>query len=107
LVGDYAVLDDPAFTDPFVTGEAQRLDPRELVVYSFQALEAWGREHDCPRMDDQTPHEFAGRLRRTSADVGRQAKVLADLYCAAAYSKQPLSTANIGQLAMLWKSLVT
>ena len=46
------------FPDPFATGDAQRWSPRELVAYSFQALEAWGREHGCQRGPEQTPHEL-------------------------------------------------
>jgi len=92
------------FANPFLTGEARRLAPHELVVYSFRALEAWGREHDCPRMEDQTPHEFANRLGFAFTEVGREATILADLYCAAAYSPQPLTTTSVSQLERLWSS---
>jgi hypothetical protein len=94
-----------AFPDPFASGAARQLDPRELVIYTFRALEAWGREHDCPRMDDQTPHEFAGRLALAAEDVGREATRLADLYCAVAYSNLPLVPAHVGRLENLWKIL--
>jgi hypothetical protein len=94
-----------AFADPFATGEAGRLSPRELVVYTFHALEAWGREHDCARKDDQTPHEFAGQLTLAAEDIGREATRLADFYCAAAYSNLPLAPANVGSLENLWKTL--
>ncbi len=94
-----------AFADPFATGEAQRLDPRELVLYTFQALEAWARDHQLPRMDDQTPHEFAGQLARMAEDIGRESNRLADLYCAAAYSNLPLAWSKVGRLEDLWKTM--
>jgi hypothetical protein len=94
-----------AFADPFATGEAQRLDPRELVLYTFQALEAWARDHQLPRMDDQTPHEFAGQLARVADDIGREANRLADLYGAAAYSNLPLAWSTVGCLEDLWKTM--
>ena len=36
------------FSDPFTSGLASRFSPVELVRYTFEAVEAWGREHDCP-----------------------------------------------------------
>lgn len=92
-----------AFPDPFATGEAQRWSPRDLVAYSFQALEAWGREHGCQRGQEQTPHEFAGCLAACDATVGREAGNLADLYCCAAYSSGGLPRDRVGRLQELWQ----
>lgn len=94
-----------AFRDPFSSGDVQRYSPRELVVYSFGALEAWGREHQCPRGQDETPHEFAHRLRQVQGDVGLEARGLADLYCEEAYSQQPLNSVAVSRLERLWQSL--
>ncbi len=94
-----------AFADPFTTGKARHLAPRELVLYTFQALEAWAREHQLPRMDDQTPHEFAGQLGRMAGDIGREANRLADLYCAAAYSNVPLASSKVSRLEKLWTAM--
>jgi len=85
------------------TGEAQRWSPRDLVAYSFQALEAWGREHGCQRGQEQTPHEFAGALTACEATVGREAGHLADLYCCAAYSSGLLPRDRVGRLQELWQ----
>jgi hypothetical protein len=92
------------FPDPFVTGDARRWSPRELVAYSFQALEAWGREHGCQRGPEQTPHEFAGALAAYEATVGREATGLADLYCCAAYSSGSLPRDRVGRLQELWRT---
>lgn len=91
------------FPDPFATGDAQRWSPRDLVAYSFQALEAWGREHGCQRGQEQTPHEFAGALTACEATVGREAGHLADLYCCAAYSSGLLPRDRVGRLQELWQ----
>ena len=93
------------FPDPFVTGDAQRWSTRELVAYSFQALEAWGREHGCQRAAGQTPHEYAGALTACGAAVGREAAGLADLYCRAAYSSGQLPRDRVGRLQVLWQTL--
>lgn len=91
------------FPDPFATGDAQRWSPRDLVAYTFQALEAWGREHGCQRGHEQTPHEFAGRLSVCEAALGREAGNLADLYCCAAYSTGGLPRDRVSRLQELWR----
>jgi hypothetical protein len=76
-----------------------------LVDYSFQALEAWGREHGCARDSEQTPHEYAGRLFAQQALVGREAATLAELYGFAAYSVEgdSLSRESLDRLRELWR----
>ncbi len=95
------------FPDPFTTGDAQRWSPRELVAYSFQALEAWGREHGCQRGPEQTPHEFAGCLTDCETPLGQEAIQLAELYCCAAYSSGTLPRERVGRLHTLWQLLRT
>src|SRR5439155_21692551 len=51
-----------SFADPFATGDARLMPWPQLVRYTFEALEAWGREHACPRNSGQPPHEFAFAL---------------------------------------------
>ena len=51
------------FRDPFVDGTAGRYRPEELVRYTFEALEAWGRDHGHPRARADSPrvHPLPGR----------------------------------------------
>lgn len=105
------------FTDPFAAGTAGRYSPDELVRYSFEALEAWAREHGCPRQPEQTPHEFARNVGTRMASLSRNARKLADLYCRAAYlpsaghpdalpnGRGTLPAASLGPLRQLWQQL--
>lgn len=93
------------FPDPFATGDAARYDPRELVAYSFRALEAWSRERGCPRGEEQTPHEFAWQLGARQATLAADVRNLADLYCQAAYSTLPLTPNSVAGLQRLWLAL--
>jgi hypothetical protein len=94
-----------AFADPFATGAASRYSPDELVRYSFQALEAWAREHGCPRRPEQTPHEFARDLGARVAPLSHDARSLVDLYCRVAYASGNLPAASVGPLKELWRQL--
>jgi len=106
-----------AFADPFATGTANRYSPDELVRYTFEALEAWAREHGCPRRPYQTPHEFARDLGARVASLAGDARSLADLYCRVAYApggyqpevghhrKVVAPAASAGALKQLWQQL--
>lgn len=93
------------FTDPFATGTFGRYPPRELVRYTFEALEAWARDHDCPREPEQTPHEFTRHLASNVASLADDAARLADLYCQAAYAPDTLSPSGVTCLSRLWQQM--
>ena len=94
-----------AFSDPFLTGAASQIGTEELVRYSFEALEAWGRQYDCPRNPEQTPHEFAQQIGRSADPLARDARVLADLYCRVAYASGTVGAAGIESLRRFWRVL--
>ena len=93
------------FQDPFATGATGRYSPRQLVAYSFDALEAWSHERGWVRGAEQTPHEFAQQLGSREARLAADVRSLADLYCQAAYSPQPLSPESVAGLRRLWQIL--
>lgn len=90
------------FTNPFATGAAGRCPPKELVRYTFEALEAWAQDKGHPRLPDQTPHEFARCIGSAVASLADDARQLSDLYCQVAYASDTLSPASVAQLSHLW-----
>lgn len=94
------------FANPFQTADVQNWSMADLVRYSFEALEAWGRERGCARGDDQTPHEFALKLAELDKNIGRGAKKLADFYCSIAFAKDRLEPNIVNnELVNLWSML--
>lgn len=93
------------YTDPFASGIAARYTPNELVQYTFEALEAWARDHDCPRHPEQTPHEFARCLATNVPPAIEDAPRLAELYCQAAYAPGTLRPASVTSLSQLWQQM--
>ncbi len=93
------------YADPFATGVASRYSLEELVCYSFEAFEAWSREHGCPRDPDVTPYELAREVARLNASMGADARNVADLYSRAAYARGELPDATREQLRHLWQSM--
>jgi Domain of unknown function (DUF4129) len=94
-----------SFPDPFLTGNAARMSWPELVRYTFEALEAWGREHDCPRNPGQTAHEFAIALGTIEPDITSQVNALATWYSQLAYAPRSASGGHKESLRALWSSL--
>jgi hypothetical protein len=94
-----------SYADPFATGTAARYSPEELVRYSFEAFEAWSREHGCDREPDQTPHELARDVAKLNSFIAADARHLAELYARAAYARGELPSNTHEQLQALWAKM--
>lgn len=93
------------FSNPFTDGTARRRDARELVEYTFAALEAWAWDHDAERPPDETPTEFTNRLSEEYPRLEKPGQDLADLYAQALFSRGQLPNDTTPRLAKLWAAL--
>lgn len=91
-----------SYTDPFASGLAGRHSVEELVRYSFEAFEAWSREHGCPHQPEQTAHELARDVARLNSFIAADGRNLAELYARAAYAKGALPENSKELLRQLW-----
>jgi hypothetical protein len=94
-----------AFADPFASGAAARMSPPEVVRYTFQALEAWGRENGCQRETGQTAHEYAAAIGQLDHSVSREAGQLAELYARLAYAPPAAIRTSFEPLRSLWQKM--
>lgn len=94
------------YADPFASGLAARWSLAELVRYTFEALEARGREQNCPRGSDQTPLEYAAAVGQVEPAFASEFRSLADLYGQLAFAGSagsPQSRTLLQQLWQRWK----
>jgi hypothetical protein len=91
-----------AFGNPFRSGQAQRMTPRELLQYTFHALQAYGREIGCPRFEHETPHEYVERLAVYAPDLELEMRQVIDYYGYEAYAGSPLPATFRTPLQSLW-----
>lgn len=94
-----------SFSNPFHGGAAQLMPPAELVVYTFDALQAWAEEQCLGRSPEQTPIEFTRvlgvRVAELSDDVGEVGK----LYAQVAYAGRSPSPKCTATLERLWRQM--
>lgn len=93
------------YPNPFLTGASERMDERELVRYTFEAVQAWGREHSLERHADETPLEYAGRLANEHSDLADWIRRMATLYARTVYGYGPLPEATDDFLREFWHTL--
>ncbi|QDU30181.1 hypothetical protein ETAA8_53000 [Anatilimnocola aggregata] len=91
------------YADPFLSGLAARWSLAELVRYTFEALEARGRERACPRGVDQTPLEYAAIVGQAEPALASEFQRLADLYGQLAFARGLQSPQALAQLQQLWQ----
>ena len=92
------------FASPFVGGQ-MRFPLEQAVVYTFEALNAWGRDQGLPRDRDVTPHEFAAKLGHQFPQIGGEANSLADLYGQLVFAGGKLPSDAANKLQSLWQKL--
>lgn len=96
-----------AYADPFLTGRASQVSRLELLRYTFEALQAWGRERGCPRDPSETPHEYAQRMATHAPGLAREAVALSDFYGQAAYAGAQVPATVADTLRSLWHKMGT
>lgn len=91
-----------SFSNPFDDGRAESTSARELVRYSFAALEAWAREHSMARREDETALEFVARLGGEVPSLEAEARRLAQLHGRAEYAAGDLPASALDALRAFW-----
>jgi hypothetical protein len=79
--------------------------PAELVRYSFEALEAWGGEHDFSRWAEETPIEFTHRLADEVGPLDTETRRLGTLYAGVLYARGALPPDWRKTLEGFWERL--
>ncbi len=93
------------YKDPFLIGTAEQMSTVEVIRYSFQALEAWAREHQLERPGDETPSEFARRLGQEVPELKPVVRKLAKHYVTVAYAPFMLEEECWEDLRQFWLTL--
>jgi hypothetical protein len=91
------------FRDPFASGQHGKLQPEELVRYSFSAFEAWANDRGSPRALDCTPQELINMAVEPETPMYAEARRLVRLYSQVAYASQRIPREAANELQTLWQ----
>jgi hypothetical protein len=89
-----------SFTNPLTNG----VEPRRAVIETFQATEAWYREHGHPRRGDETPQEYANRLTHTGTADRAALTRLTDAYNRIVYGGGSANQDDLQSVKAMWQS---
>jgi len=96
-----------AYGNPFLDGRGERRPVKEIVKYTFAALQAWAREHNVERRPAETPLEFAGRLGEEFPGLEADVRRFTILYARSVYDYGPLPANALDVVRQFWKRLKT
>jgi len=94
-----------SFNNPFQG--TLKMSPREVIHYSFQALEAWAYEKGIERREDQTPNEFTREVAYNAKTIGTNIEQLGKLYSQEAYAPNSVASSHLPELQAFWSVLLT
>ncbi len=93
------------YPNPFRTKAVEAWEPEEIVRYTFEAVEAWGRERGWVRLEDATAMEYMRQLGMKVPALRREFRALGKLYGQAAYAPGSLTPMQASDLHSLWERL--
>lgn len=93
------------YINPFRDGSAAGRPIKDVVRYTFDALQAWARERGLERRPEETPLEFAARLGEEFPTLDADSRRFALLYARAVYDYNPLPGIAAEQTRRFWERL--
>jgi hypothetical protein len=91
-----------SFTNPFQNAS----DPRQALLTTFAALEAFAREQGVARKNDETPSEFLQRMRSRLPDLAAGSAIVVDAYNRLLYGGIQRPTAgDLRAAEALWQQM--
>jgi len=79
-------------------------DPKDAVIVTYQAAEAWWREHGQARNPDETPFEFIRRLKPANKADHDAMMRLTEAYNRVVYGDDSVGPPDLAAAAAVWKS---
>ena len=95
-----------SFSNPFTSrSKSRKWTVEQMVLYSFEALEAWARESGCGRQEHETPSEFTRSLGKRRKQLAPSLRRIGSLYSRAAYAPGKLPDSCLDDVRSFWQVL--
>ena len=93
------------FQNPFLSNQYSSWPREQLVLYSFEALQAWAEEHGVEPRPDRTAREFCVEVGNRFPEITPELSQLSWLYSHAAYRRSIPGECDLEPLGRLWRFL--
>jgi hypothetical protein len=93
------------FKNPFFAGKESARPPAEIILYTYDALQAWTREQGMEPHPEQTAREFCERAGESLPELAAPLRHLSFLYAHAAYGEHLPAECNLEPLKEIWRRL--
>lgn len=92
-----------SFHNPFLTGREESWTHEKLVLYSFEALQAWAEEKGIQPRPEQTAREFCEEVGNRFPEINLELYGLSFLYGHAAYGTSAPAKYDLEPVKNLWQ----
>jgi hypothetical protein len=92
-----------SYHNPFLTGGADSWTHEKIVLYSFEALQAWAEEKGIQPRPEQTAGEFCEEVGKHFPEIYSELYGLSFLYAYAAYGEPAPAKYDLAPVKDLWQ----
>jgi len=93
------------YDNPFLTGQAHRMRPDALVIYTEEAFRAFGRELGVQDGEEITTTEFGDDVAARLPELSEAIRFLTGVHSRILYSSHPPTSFDISLLETLWTGM--
>jgi hypothetical protein len=93
------------FKNPFFADKDHARPPLEIILYTYDALQAWTQEQGMEPRPEQTPREFCRQAVEKLPELATPLRHLSFLYGYAAYGEHLPAECNLEPLKEIWRRL--
>jgi hypothetical protein len=93
------------FKNPFFADKEHARPPEEIILYTYDALQAWTQTQGIELHPEQTAREFCQRASEQLPELAGPLRHLSFLYAHVAYGEHLPADSNLEPLAEIWRRL--
>jgi hypothetical protein len=93
------------FKNPFFAEKGSLRPPAEIILYTYDAVQAWTREQGMEPHPEQTAREFCEQAGERLPELATPLRHLSFLYAHAAYGEHLPAECNLEPLKEIWRRL--
>jgi len=93
------------YKNPFYADAGHSRPPSEIILYTYDAVQAWAREQGIDLHPEQTAREFCRDMAARAPELAAEYRQLSNLHAHAAYGRSLPAHCDLEPLKELWRQL--